>query len=252
MASRKSEREARRQERLAAESEAAAAEARRRRLLAMVAGAVAVVAAVVVVLILVNSGGEEKAQRQQQAQHNLGFLDSLPQQGTVVGDPSAKVTLIEFEDLQCPVCAQFSQTEFEPLLRQVVAPGKAKLELRQWAIIGPDSKTATRGALAAAKQNRYLQFVDVFYANQGPENSGYVTKDFMAGVAQDAGLDVARWQRDYTSTDPTAYLQESDRLASRYGLDGTPSFVVVGPGGAQPTDARTATELAQAVAAAGS
>jgi protein-disulfide isomerase len=218
----------------------------------MVAGAVALVAAVVVVLIVVNSGGEEKGQRQQQAQQNLAFLNSLPQHGTVVGDPSAKVTLIEFEDLQCPICAEFSQTEFEPLLRQVVVPGKAKLDIRQWQIIGPDSKTATRGALAAAKQNRYLQFVDVFYANQGPENSGYVTEDFMAGVAQDAGLDVARWKRDYAGTDPTAYLKESDRLASRYGLSGTPSFVVVGPAGAQPTDARTASDLAQAVAAAGS
>jgi protein-disulfide isomerase len=249
MASRKTEREARRQERLEAEARAAA-EARRRRLLGMLAGAVAAVAAVVVVLIVVNSGGEEQGQRKQQAQQNVAFLDTIPQHGTVAGDPNAKVTLTEFEDLQCPICAQFSRTEFEPLLRQVVVPGQAKLELRQWQIIGPDSKTATRGALAAAKQNRYLQFVDAFYASQGPENSGYVNTDFMAGVAQRARLDVARWKRDYLATDPTAYLEESARLAKRFGLGGTPSFVVKGPGGSQPTDARTATDLAQAVAAA--
>jgi protein-disulfide isomerase len=251
MASRKSEREARRQERLASEAEAAA-QARRRRLLGMLAGAVALVAAAVIVLIVVNSGGEEKGARETQAQQNVGFIDSLPQQGTVVGDPSAKVTLMEFEDLQCPVCAEFSRTQLEPLLRQVVAPGKAKLDTRQWQIIGPDSETATRGALAAAKQDRYLQFTDAFYASQGAENSGYVTEDFMAGVAERAGLDVERWKRDYVTTDPAAHLRRSEQLAERFGLSGTPSFVIVGPGGAQPTDARTADDLAQAVAAAGS
>jgi protein-disulfide isomerase len=250
MASRKSEREARRQERLAAEAQAAE-QARRRRLLGMAAGAVALVAAVVVVLIVVNSGGEEQGKRVQQAQKNVALLDSIPQQGRVAGAPNAKVTLVEFEDLQCPVCAEFSRTEFEPLLRQVVVPGRAKLELRQWQIIGPDSKLATRGALAAAEQNRYLQFVDAFYAQQGSENSGYVTVPFMEGVAKSAGLDVARWRRDYAATDPTAYLRESNRLANRYGLTGTPSFVVIGPNGAQPTDARTADELTQAVEAAG-
>jgi protein-disulfide isomerase len=248
--SRKQEREARRQERVAAE-QAAAAQGRRRRLLGMVAAAVLAVSAAVAILIALNSGNPESKDRQQVAQGELAFLNSLPQSGITVGDRSLDVTITEYEDLQCPICAEYSRTELDPLLRQVVQPGKAKLVIRQWQIIGPDSKQATRGALAAAKQNRYLQFVQAFYANQGPENSGYVTDDFMTKVAQQGGLDVARWKRDLATTDPTAHLAESARRASQLGLTGTPAFTITGPDGReQPTDARSAADLEQAVTAA--
>ncbi len=60
---------------------------------------------------------------------------------------------------------------------------------------------AAKAALAAGEQNRYWNFVELFYRNQGVENSGYVTDDFLENVAKGAGVpDIAKWNKDRNSS----------------------------------------------------
>ncbi len=64
-----------------------------------------------------------------------------------------------------------------------------------------------QAALAAAEQDRYWNFIELFYANQGTENSGYVTDDFLTAVAEGAGVDdLDRWNADRASDRTAAEL----------------------------------------------
>ena len=108
-------------------------------------------------------------------------LKGIPQTGQVLGDPGAPVTVIEYGDPQCSSCKFFSENVAPQLISAEVRPGKVKYQFQPFLIIGPDSKPAMKAALAAGEQNRLWQFLQLFYLNQGGENSGYVTDSFLTG-----------------------------------------------------------------------
>jgi protein-disulfide isomerase len=165
-------------------------------------------------------------------------LHGIPQHGTVLGDPKAKVTVTEYGDLQCPVCKGFSESVAPDLIDQVVRKGTASYDFRQWPVIGEPPRTqstlAAKAALAASEQGRYWNYVELFYRNQGTEDSGYVTDPFMTAIAKGAGVtDIPRWNKDRASAKWDSVLAETNTEAQRLDFSGTPSFEIVGPGGEQ-------------------
>jgi protein-disulfide isomerase len=236
MASRKEEREQARDERRRHEAEQQARE-RRQRLARLGSGAVFLAVVVVAAAIVISqsgggSGGDTNLEGVSQVQSELRGLD---QQGLTLGDPKAKVTVVEFGDLQCPVCKAYSEQVIPQLIRGPVKSGDAKLEFRNWTIIGPQSKPAAAGALAASEQGRYWSFITLFYRNQGAENSGYVTDSFLEAVAKGAGVrDLDQWNQDLQSARWEAQLARTDADAGSLGFSGTPAVLVQGPRGSKP------------------
>src|SRR5436190_9410660 len=163
---------------------------RRTRRLWQLGAAFVTAAAVVIVAIVVSSAGRSKVAPPT-------IFSGIPQQGIVLGRPSAPVTMTEFADLQCPVCREYTARVLPALVRDYVRAGKVKMVFRDVAFLGDDSVTAGRAAAAAGAQRKLWQFVDAFYAEQGDENSGYVTDDFVRSIAEKVpGLDVERLMRD--------------------------------------------------------
>ena len=105
----------------------------------------------------------------------LALVKGLPQKGTVLGSPTAKVRMLQFEDLQCPICKRYTDDAFPTIVREYVRTGRVQLDFRGLAFLGPDSETALRTAIAAGSQNKLWDVVGLFYAEQGKENSGWVT-----------------------------------------------------------------------------
>jgi protein-disulfide isomerase len=179
-------------------------------------------------------------------------LRGIPQHGTVLGDPHAKVRVTEYADLQCPVCREFSTRTAPDLIDQVVRPGTASYRLRQWTVIGPPSHAqsaeAAKAALAAAEQNRYWNYVELFYRNQGAEESGYVTDEFLTAIARGADVpNIARWNRDREAPRLNDVLARTEAEAGRLGFEGTPSIAVEGPGGERTLAVPTFEDLEGAI-----
>jgi protein-disulfide isomerase len=107
------------------------------------------------------------------------------------------VTLVEFADVQCPYCATWADAAFAEIGRDYVRPGKVRIVFSGLAFIGPESETGLRFALAAGRQGKLWQTVHLLYANQGAENSGWVTNELLSGLgASIPGLDVERALRE--------------------------------------------------------
>lgn len=165
-------------------------------------------------------------------------LKGIPQHGTVLGDPNAPVKVTEYADLQCPICRDLSIDVTPDLISQVVRKDVASYDMRQWTVIGEppfeQSTDAAKAALAASTQGRYWNYVELFFRNQGAENSGYVTPAFLTAIAKAAGVkDIAKWNRERRSDRWDESLAETNADAHNLGLGGTPSVVVEGPGGRQ-------------------
>jgi protein-disulfide isomerase len=211
-------REQRRAERQAAEA-AEAAHATRRRRLGLLGGAAALAAVVVAVAAIASSGGAA-APKVQPVESSL--LAGIAEHDGVLGDPKAKVTVTEFLDLQCPICAEASKRTLPTLINDYVRTGKVKLQARTLHFIGPDSARAARAAAAAQQESRLWPFVEAFYAAQGAENSGYVTDDFLRDVAKAAGADPDR----VVSSTSQEELALANREAAKLGINSTPTFTV--------------------------
>jgi protein-disulfide isomerase len=216
--------------RLEREAEQQRADTRRRRL--AILGGLAAVAAIVVVAVLVLSGGSDSgapAEGEAFATSPVA-LEGIPQEGVTLGRPDAPVRVVEFADLQCPFCKRAAAGPVADLIRGPVAQGRARIEFRDLAFLGDDSVKAAQAAAAAGTVNRLWQFVETFYANQGQEDTGYVTDAFLRGVAKAAGVDPKVLDTAATSPEVARTLQEARTMGNRFDVTSTPTFVVFRPG----------------------
>jgi protein-disulfide isomerase len=209
-----------------------AEDARRQRLLRVAAGALFLAIAAVVVLVVVNSSGGGSGG---DPQHITGAdevnheLKGIPQYGLILGDEEAPIELIEYGDLQCPVCKGYAEEILPPIIQTAVRSGKVKISFRNYTIIGPESAPAGTAALSAGSQERGWNYLEIFYRNQGEENSGYADEEFLAAVARAAGVkNMTKWKEGLKTLafEPGVTTEQAEKL----GFTGTPSFAITGPG----------------------
>ena len=149
----------------------------------MLGGGLGVAAAVVAIVIAVSSGGSNSKNRRSAARPapapSTPSSAGIPQSGITLGQPSAPVTITEFVDLQCPICRDFNTSTFNQLVANEIRSGKVKMVFRNLQTATGDIstfKTQSVAALAAGKQNKLWNYVELFYRNQGQEGSGYVDR----------------------------------------------------------------------------
>ncbi|HEU4461156.1 MAG TPA: thioredoxin domain-containing protein [Solirubrobacterales bacterium] len=205
---------------------------RRTTMMKLASAAVFLAIVVVVALIVVNSSSSDSggdAENIEGAAEVASSLQGIPQDEMVLGDPKAPVELVEFGDLQCPVCKGFAEEILPPIIENQVKNGEVKIDFRNFTIIGPQSVDAGAAALAAGAQGRGWNFVELFYMNQGAENSGYADDAFLEAVAEGAGVkDMEKWNEDRKLM--RTKVEETSQEAQQLDFGGTPSFAIQGPG----------------------
>lgn len=235
MASRKEQREEARRQREEREAAALATQRRKRRLWQVGSTLVVAIAIVVIAVLVASSGGNDQKVSTREKVKTTDLFSGVAQSGVTLGNPQAKVTMYEFADLQCPFCREYTVGQggndpnavFPQIVNKYVKPGKVKIVWRNLTFIGPDSVTAARAALAAGQQNRLWDFVDLFYKNQGTENTGYVTDQFIQNIASGVtGLDPNKMKADESSPVIEQELGEAQNQAQQFKINSTPSFLL--------------------------
>jgi protein-disulfide isomerase len=166
------------------------------------------------------------------------LLNGIPESGVTLGYPTAKVTVTEFGDLQCPICRDFALGAENQLIANDVRSGKVKLVYRSLetatgnspdpSIFGPQQAAA----YAAGLQGKAWYYIELFYHEQGQEGTAYVTSSYLDGLArQIPGLNYARWLTDSKNPTLIAQVNADERLASARGFNSTPTITVSGPKG---------------------
>lgn len=211
-----------------AERHGAAAVARNRRAtrLGVVAG-VALVAFVALVVAGSGDGGGSRGGKDGSVAgtgESRAMLSGIAQDGTSLGDPKAPLVLTEFADMQCPFCRDYAVDVLPQIVERYVRTGKLRLELRLLRFVGPDSDRSARVMYAAADQDRMWSLADLFYRNQGTENTGYADDEFLRGIATAGGAPKAASAA--TTAQHEDDLTGSERQAQVLGIDSTPSFVI--------------------------
>ena len=143
-----------------------------------------------------------------------------------------------FGDLQCPICKDFSAKggALPQLIPGPVKEGKVRIEYLSLQTATRNQETfhtQQKAALAAGKQEKAWNYIELFYNEQGEEGTEYVTESYLQGLAQQIpGLNLSQWQTDRSDPKFEAEIATDAQLANNNGLTGTPSFLIGNTGGA--------------------
>ncbi|MEI8395483.1 MAG: DsbA family protein [Rhodospirillaceae bacterium] len=158
----------------------------------------------------------ETADRRKGLKENRAALLNDPD-APIAGNPDGDVTMIEFFDYGCPYCKSVEK-DLETLLK---TDGKIKLVLKELPVLGPASEMASKAALAARAQGKYLQFHNILMTTRGQ-----FTEESLMRLARSVGLDTDRLKVDMAGAAVEAALKANHGLAKSLSINGTPAFVV--------------------------
>jgi protein-disulfide isomerase len=137
----------------------------------------------------------------------------------VAGNAAAEVTIVQFFDYKCGYCKRVS-----PTLSALLEKHKnVRVIYKELPILGADSHTASRAALAAEKQGAYAAFHRELMTLNGP-----MTPEAIEAAGKKLGLDLSKLKTDMNSKEVQGALMQNQRLASAIGVQSTPSFVIRG------------------------
>lgn len=197
----------------------------------LAAGAVAVLVAVGIVLA-VKLTGNGKSTTPIEVTADLSSVSGIRQSGMVLGNPAAKVTLTEYVDTSCPICREYVLGSFPTVSAQYVRKGTVKVQARVVAFVGPSSERGREFVLAAARQNKAWQMLELLYQNQGDETQAWLTDDLARALAEKIpGLDVDRLMTDSSSVEVLTQTVTIDKQMQEDGVSATPTFLLTTPDG---------------------
>lgn len=141
--------------------------------------------------------------------------------GVVIGNREGDVNFVEFFDYNCGFCKR-AMADMLDLMKN---DPKVRVTLKEFPVLGQSSVEAAQVAVAVRMQDasgrKYLDFHQKLLTSRGQ-----VDKAKAVAAAKEAGLDMARLEKDMASPEVKATLEENFKVAEDIGLNGTPSYVI--------------------------
>jgi predicted DsbA family dithiol-disulfide isomerase len=166
----------------------------------------------------------QKLRRQAQVENLLleqmfSNLNLAETEGPSLGNPDAPVTIVVFNDLECPFCRSAA-----PLLRRALDkyPEKVRLVSKHFPLEShANAFTMARGAVCAQAENRFWEFHDRIF-----EKGVGLNEDGIVALAASLGLDRARFSQCLGDAKVVQTIQKDIDLGRAAGVTGTPSLFV--------------------------
>lgn len=137
-----------------------------------------------------------------------------------IGPADAPVTVVEFFDYRCGFCKRSAEWATELPEKY---DNKVRVVFKEYPILSAESEKAALAALAAGKQDKY---VEMHMALMELDNGEGFGPEQIDAVAESVGVDVATMRADMKSIDVQKTVADSKSLARTLGISGTPNFIV--------------------------
>ena len=168
--------------------------------------------------------------------------ENLMQGSTILGNPDAKITIVEFGDYQCTFCYKFHDETMKKIDQAYIKAENVNFVYRDFPLNAPQSILASEASYCAQKQNKFWEYHDTLYNNWGGENTGWITKNVLLGFANDIKLDLDSFSQCLENSEFKQKVLDNEQFAREIGIDATPSFLIFNDSelyriiGAQPFD----------------
>lgn len=150
----------------------------------------------------------------------------------LLGNKNAKVTLVEFSDLQCPFCKRFFDDTLPQLKKEYIDTGKVKFAFRHYPLtqIHPNAMKAHSASECANEQGKFWDYHDLLFKNQelwsNLDNASAVSK--LKSYAAELGLSTSQFNSCLDSDKYKANIDKDLADGTAAGVNGTPTTFVNG------------------------
>ncbi|RIH83192.1 Disulfide bond formation protein D [Meiothermus luteus] len=158
-------------------------------------------------------------------------LDPAQNPRFVIGDPQAKVTVVDFSNYLCSHCRDHANEVFPFIKRDYIDTGKVRYIFRDFPFTGQENVIrAGEAAACAADSNLYVEYHEALFRAQlqWAGLSGEALDRYFADLAGQVGMAPATFLQCLKSGSKRAGVLADQKLALELGLTGTPSFFVNG------------------------
>ena len=142
----------------------------------------------------------------------------------MLGNPKAKITLVEFSDFQCPFCRALWSGAFQQIKKEYIDTGKAKLVYRDFPLsFHPGAVPAAEGAQCANDQGKFWEFHDKVFEEQAKQGGGTIQfseNDVSKWAGQVQGLDMGKWAECFASRKYKEEVEKDLQDGTNYGVSG--------------------------------
>jgi len=153
--------------------------------------------------------------------------ENLMQGSTILGNPDAKITIVEFGDYQCTFCYKFHDETMKKIDQAYIETENVNFVYRDFPLNGPQSILASEASYCAQKQNKFWEYHNALYDNWGGENTGWITKNVLLGFANDIKLDLDSFSQCLENSEFKQKVLDNEQFAREIGIDATPSFLIL-------------------------
>jgi protein-disulfide isomerase len=141
---------------------------------------------------------------------------------------TAKVTVVEFADFQCPACRAA-----HPGLKQIISDYKTSVTYVYRHFPLPqhtNAVPAAKAAEAAAKQQKdaFWKMADILYDRQTEWSQSSNPEQLFSGYAKELGLDVSQFEEAMKSNEFDERIQADMNDGNKIGVNSTPSIFING------------------------
>ena len=152
--------------------------------------------------------------------------ENLLSGSTILGDPDAKISIVEFGDYQCTFCYKFHKDTMKKIDEKYIENGDVNFVYKDFPLNGESSIKASEASYCAQEQGKFWQYHDTLYDNWGGENTGWITKSVLLGFAKDVGLNQDMFSQCLDNSEFRQKVLNNEQFAKDVGINATPSFLI--------------------------
>ena len=168
--------------------------------------------------------------------------ENLIQGSTMLGNPNAEITIVEFGDYQCTFCYKFHDETMKKINQEYIKTANVNFIYKDFPLNGEQSILASEASYCAQKQNKFWEYHDTLYNNWGGENTGWITENILQEFARDVELNLDEFSQCLENSEFRQKVLDNEQFAREIGINATPSFLIFNDSelyriiGAQPFD----------------
>ena len=145
---------------------------------------------------------------------------------TILGNPDAKITVVEFGDYQCTFCYKFHNDVMKKINDKYIESGDVNFVYKDFPLNGKSSILASEASYCAQQQDRFWTYHDMLYDNWGGENTGWITQEILTDFAKESELNLEKFNSCMANSEFRQKVLNNEQFAKEININATPSFLI--------------------------
>ena len=182
--------------------------------------------AIPIIIVMIIGIGLVSNLEQNSGNSSVLTKENLIEGSIIMGNPNAKITIVEFGDYQCTFCYKFHDETMKRINEKYIKTENVNFIYKDFPLNGKQSILASEASYCAEKQGKFWEYHNTLYNNWGGENTGWITENVLLGFAKDVRLNLDDFSQCLENSEFRQKVLDNEQFGKNIGINATPSFLI--------------------------